>query len=45
LKLGAEVTIDAILAKKLPRTANARSIVMPDGKKVFNGYASDAETK
>jgi hypothetical protein len=41
LKQGSEVTIQAILAKKLPRTANARSIVLPDGKKVFNGYAQE----
>jgi len=41
LKLGEEVTIEAILAKKLPRTANARSILLPGGKKVFNGQAPE----
>jgi hypothetical protein len=42
IKQGTVVTIEAILAKKLPHTANARSIVLPDGKKVFNGYAAEA---
>ncbi len=45
IRQGTTVTIDAILAKKLPRTANARSILLPDGKKVFNGYAAEAEAK
>ncbi len=45
LKQGTEVTIEAILAKKLPRTANARSIVLPDGKRVFNGYAPEPDAK
>ena len=40
LKQGERVTIQAILAKKLPRTANARSIVLANGKQVFNGRAS-----
>lgn len=39
LKQGDHVTIQAILAKKLPRTANARSIVLSSGKRVFNGNA------
>ena len=37
LKQGDRVTVEAILAKKLPRTANARSITLPDGRRVFNG--------
>jgi hypothetical protein len=41
LKQGDQVTIQAILAKKLPRTANARSILLPNGKKVFNGRAPE----
>jgi hypothetical protein len=41
LKVGDEVTIEGILAKKLPRTANARSITLVSGKKVFNGRVSD----
>ena len=41
LKQGDRVTIQAILAKKLPRTANARSILLPNGKQVFNGRAPD----
>jgi len=41
LKPGELVTIQAILAKKLPRTANARSILLPSGKQVFNGRAPD----
>ena len=44
LKQGDRVTIQAILAKKLPHTANARSIMMPSGKQVFNGRAPE-ETK
>jgi hypothetical protein len=44
LKQGDRVTIQAILAKKLPRTANARSILLPGGKQVFNGRAAE-ETK
>ena len=43
LKIGEPVTIEAILAKKLPRTANARSIVLSNGKKVFNGRVPDNE--
>jgi hypothetical protein len=39
LKLGAEVTIEGIRAKKLPRTANARSITLAGGKQIFNGRA------
>ena len=41
LKQGDQVTIQVILAKKLPRTANARSILLPNGKKVFNGQAPE----
>jgi hypothetical protein len=43
LKPGDAVTIQAILAKKLPRTANARSILLPNGKRVFNGRAPELE--
>ncbi len=43
LKVGDDVTIDGILAKKLARTANARSITLAGGKKVFNGRASDSK--
>jgi hypothetical protein len=39
LKPGDQVTIQGILAKKLPRTANARSITLPDGRRVFSGQA------
>jgi len=41
LNLGDQITIQAILAKKLPRTANARSILLSNGKKVFNGQAPE----
>ncbi len=41
LKQGDKVSIDAILAKKLPHTANARMILLPNGKKVFNGRAPE----
>jgi len=39
LKPGDPVTIQGILAKKLPRTANARSIELPGGRRVFSGQA------
>ena len=39
LKEGAEVTVEGILAKKTPFTANARSITLPGGKRVFSGQA------
>jgi hypothetical protein len=43
LKPGEAVTIEGILAKKLPRTANARSITLGNGKRVFNGRAELVE--
>lgn len=43
LKAGDEVTIEGILAKKLPRTGNARSITLANGTKVFNGRAAESK--
>ena len=43
LKEGQEVTIQGILARKGGNTANARSIVLPGGKRIFNGQAQAAE--
>lgn len=44
LKVGDEITIEGILAKKLPRTANARSLTLGGGKKIFNGRATDNDS-
>ena len=41
LKEGQEVTIQGILARKGGNTANARSIVLPDGRRVFSGQAGE----
>ena len=41
LKQGDKVSIEGILAKKLPHTANARMILLPNGAKVFNGRAPE----
>jgi hypothetical protein len=43
LKVGDEIKIEGILAKKLARTANARSITLADGKQIFNGRAADSK--
>lgn len=40
LKQGDAVVIEGILAKKRSRTANARSITLPGGQKIFNGRAA-----
>jgi hypothetical protein len=41
LNVGDQVTIDGFRAKNNDRTANARQIVLPDGRKVFSGSAED----
>ena len=43
VKEGQEVTIEGIMARKGSNTASARSIVLPDGKRVFNGQAQAGE--
>lgn len=43
LKEGQEVTIQGILARKGGNTANARSIVLPNGKRMFSGQAQAEE--
>jgi len=43
VKEGQEVTIEGIMARKGGNTASARSIVLPDGKRVFNGQAQAGE--
>ena len=43
LKEGQEVTIQGIMARKGGNTASARSIVLPDGKRLFNGQAQAGE--
>src|SRR6266849_6233385 len=44
LKPGDQVTVDAFLAKDAPRVANATSIKLPSGKKVFSGSEYSEET-
>ena len=45
LKPGDPVTIDAYKAKDGSSTANARNVVLPDGRKVFAGSADDGGPK
>jgi len=45
LKPGDAVTIDAFRAKDGTSTANARNVVLPDGRKVFAGSADDGGPK
>jgi len=45
LKPGDTVTIDAIKAKDGISTANARNVLLPDGRKVFAGSADDGGPK
>jgi len=45
LKAGDTVTIDGFQAKDGTHTANARAVVLPDGKKVFAGSAGDGAPK
>jgi hypothetical protein len=41
LKPGDQVTIEGFRAKNDDKTANARQIILPDGRKVFSGSAED----
>lgn len=41
LNVGDQVTIEGFRAKNDPRTANARRVILPDGRKVFSGSAED----
>jgi hypothetical protein len=41
LKVGDQVTVEGFLAKNDYRTANARQVRLPDGRKVFSGSAED----
>ena len=43
LKEGQEVTVQGIMARKGGNTASARSIVLADGKRLFNGQAQAGE--
>ena len=45
LKPGDPVTIDAFKAKDGTSTANARQVLLPDGRKVFAGSADDGGPK
>ncbi|HEY4364818.1 MAG TPA: DUF6152 family protein [Bryobacteraceae bacterium] len=41
LKAGDQVTVDGSLAKDGSKTANARSVVLSDGRRVFAGSSGD----
>jgi hypothetical protein len=41
LKAGDQVTVEGFRAKNDDKTANARQILLPDGRKVFSGSAED----
>jgi hypothetical protein len=41
LKVGDQITVDGFRAKNDDKTANARQIILPDGRKVFSGSAED----
>lgn len=41
LNPGDQVTIEGFRAKNDDRTANARQVILPDGRKVFSGSAED----
>jgi hypothetical protein len=43
LKVGTEVTVDAVLAKDGSSLASARSITLSDGRKMVAGSLADAE--
>jgi hypothetical protein len=41
LKVGDQITVEGFRAKNDDKTANARHITLPDGRKVFSGSAED----
>jgi hypothetical protein len=41
LKVGDQITVEGFRAKNDDKTANARQIILPDGRKVFSGSAED----
>ncbi|HLH42138.1 MAG TPA: DUF6152 family protein [Bryobacteraceae bacterium] len=43
LKVGDEVTVSGSMAKDGANLANARTVTLPDGKKVFAGSASEGQ--
>jgi uncharacterized protein DUF6152 len=45
LKAGDMVTVDGFQAKDGTHTANARAVMLPDGRKVFAGSAEDGGPK
>jgi hypothetical protein len=44
LKIGDAVTVDAFMSKNGAPIANARTVVLADGKKVFAGSSSEGES-
>ncbi len=40
LKKGDQITIDGFVAKDKGMTANARTVILPDGRKLFGGFQS-----
>jgi hypothetical protein len=45
LKIGDQVTVEGFRAKDATNTANARSVTLPDGRRVFSGSADDSGPK
>jgi hypothetical protein len=43
LKVGTEVTVDAVLAKDGSNMASAKSVILADGRKMVAGSLADAE--
>ncbi len=41
LKVGDQITVEGFRAKNDDKTANARQITLPDGRKIFSGSAED----
>ena len=45
LKVGDQVTVEGFRAKDATNTASARMVMLPDGRKVFSGSATDEGPK
>jgi hypothetical protein len=45
LKAGDSVSVEGFAARKDPHVANARSVTLADGKKVFSGTAIDTQAR
>jgi hypothetical protein len=45
LKAGDQVTVEGSLAKDGSKTANARKVTLPDGRRVFGGSSADVDAQ